>query len=138
MSHIDATITATLVSEDERLAFTPKLFGKHFMLGEQLVYDWMGSLCTEYTGGFWAFYELSNGGMFMAPTEQLEMHLRWAMNYSSEHVSAQAAGIVATLFAMNQVINSEQYEQSLIDRFYALREYAAAHEDARAIYRLID
>jgi hypothetical protein len=36
--------------------------------GEALVYGWLEQLSEDYTGGFWDFYTLSNGGFYMAPS----------------------------------------------------------------------
>jgi hypothetical protein len=48
--------------------FLPKHFGARAMIKfEMSVYDWMGSLCPTYRGGFWNYVELSNGGAFMYP-----------------------------------------------------------------------
>jgi hypothetical protein len=40
---------------------------KQFLRLENLIYRITESICPEYHGGFWIFYELSNGGWYMAP-----------------------------------------------------------------------
>ena len=136
--HTSQKIIANQVADKDRLDFTPRLFGQHFLHGEQLVYVFMRRLCCEYYGGYWQYYELSNGGMYMAPSIEQQLRLTWEMNCSDEQVSADAAGIVATLFALNHVICTESDNHMMIERFYALKEYAAEHGEAREIYRLID
>ena len=56
-------------------------------------------------------------------------------------MTADAAGIVATLFALGQLAaESENTEaaNALIDRYHFLREFVGGHAEARAIFRAID
>jgi hypothetical protein len=71
-------IAARLVPDPERMGFLPKHFGsRRYLQGENAVYDWMRRLCPDYTGGFWDFVELSNGGFYMRPSkDSTYMHLR--------------------------------------------------------------
>ena len=62
------TIIATLISGDqERLEALPRHFGPLMMIFEDSVYQFMRHLCSEYNGAYWQFFELSNGGFYMAP-----------------------------------------------------------------------
>ena len=64
-----ARITASLVPGERRMDFLPQHFGERAMIKfEMSVYDWMGSLCPTYRGGFWNCVELSNGGAFLYPS----------------------------------------------------------------------
>jgi len=63
------------------------------------------------------------------------------MNYFDGNLSVQAAGIVATLFALCQLI--EEHHRTdigavLADKYHALRDFAAEHVDANQILRAID
>src|SRR5699024_4959691 len=93
-------ITSTLVSDEERLNFLPRVMGKYYLKGESLVYAWMRKLCYSYDGGFWDFYELSNGGFFLAPSTDEQFILRL---YEEEKLSSTGSGIVVTLFALGQL-----------------------------------
>jgi len=104
-------IKARRVAEKDRLDFLPRYFTPRWMLhGESLVYAWMrrlspglsGGYLLGYQGGYWEFYTLSNSGFYLAPTGQ-EMRLIVEGNYFDEVVSADAAGIIATLFALNDL-----------------------------------
>ncbi|WP_321266837.1 antirestriction protein [Alcaligenes faecalis] len=133
-----ASMIATEVTGIAKDHFTVQLFGEqHFCYAESYVYTWMRKLCDKYNGGMWRFFKTSNGAMFMAPDSSEIMHLTWAMNWSDERISAGAAGIVATLFALNTLINVGGNE-GLIERYYALSEFAADHHESSAIFRLID
>ena len=62
-------VTRELVPENQRLAITEKLFGIHFPLKlEPVIYGITERMAEDYTGGYWEFYTLSNGGFYMAPS----------------------------------------------------------------------
>ncbi len=50
------SIVATVVKNNERLAFLPKYFGRYYLTGEAIVYSFMTKLSNTYTGGYWEFY----------------------------------------------------------------------------------
>jgi hypothetical protein len=131
-------ITATLVPDDERLDFLPKLFGVRLMLqGEHMVYGWMRALSPDYVGGYWDFYRLSNGGGYMAPKLVGPVQIEVEGNGFSGSMSADAAGIVATLFALCNLA-AQVREDAVIDLFHGLRGFAAEHAEASLIYSAID
>ena len=61
-------VLATLVPDAQRLDFLPRHFGRHMMTVEQHLYARLSDLSQDYSGGFWNFYDLSNGGCYLAPT----------------------------------------------------------------------
>lgn len=133
----DPGITATLVPDHERLGFLPSLFGRYLFRGESSVYAWMSHLSRDYTGGYWQFMRLSNGSGYLVPTCAARLRLVCDNGYEGE-VSADAAGLVATLYAVNHLANHTG-DAPLIDRYHALREYALdVHPEAAAIARAID
>ncbi|AZK89887.1 antirestriction protein [Xanthomonas oryzae] len=134
-------VTASAVPEDKRLDFLPAFFGPSLMLyGEALVYKWMGRLSRHYSGGLWQFHTLSNGGRYMAPTTPERLRITVAGNEFDGELSADAAGIVATLFALGQLAATEADDtrDQFVYLFHWLREYAAEHAEARLIFRAID
>lgn len=137
MSH-DTLIQLAEITGEHRFGFTTELFGQRACLeGELAVFQWMRRLCSTYDGGYWNFYRLSNGGFFMAPNETEPMRLVWAMNWSDELVSAQVAGIVATLFALYQTMQTHP-DDLLVENYHLLREFLSEHPEAEAMFRLID
>lgn len=62
-----ALIEAHKVSDDARIHTWPRHFGRHTLAVEDAIYCWMRRLAPRYSGGSWHFYELSNGGFYMAP-----------------------------------------------------------------------
>lgn len=129
-------ITATKVSDDARMEFLPTVFGKHFLTGETLVYHFMGKLCCDYEGSMWEFYSLSNGGFYLAPRIE-KMYLAWADNYFEGAASGDAAGIIASLFAINTLANKTG-EDKMIDAYYHLLDFACQHPESSTILSAID
>jgi len=126
-------------AEDDRLLFLPSLFGmQHMILGELLVFNWMSRLCESYKGGFWEFYSLSNGGFYMAPNLPSPLCVQVDGNGFRGDVTAETAGIIATTFALNQMIWEVRSEHA--DAMYhKLLDYALHHHpEAALIYRAID
>lgn len=142
--HQEASTTAAkLVPENERESFLPKLFGaRMFFHGEPMVYDWMRRLCKAYTGGFWEFYTVGDGGAgFMVPRMDGPVTVSVETNGYEGDMSAEAAGIVATLFALNHLMfrtTNATATEVLCDRYEQLRAFAAEHGERQAIFRAID
>lgn len=130
-------IEKTLISEEDRLDFLPKYLGDHFFKFETLVYSFMDKFCIGYTGGYWNFYGLSNGGMFMSYATDEECRIVNAMNYFEDTLSAEAASIALNIFALNALI-CQTRDEKIFDLYEALRDFAAEHPEGAKIYRFID
>ena len=131
-------ITRTKVSGDERLAFLPKHLGtQNLWVGQNLFPAYLDKLSVDYKGGYWEFYELSNGGWYMAPSGEQRYQMRWDGNHYEGEMSADAAGITASLYALCELANTTE-EDSLIQAYHWLREYAAQHPEWEEIYQAID
>lgn len=134
----DKTITATLITGVERDLALPKFFGtRHALRGEMQTYNFLDLLSVDYTGGSWNYYSLSNGGFYMAPVNPAELNCAWSDNYFEGRMSADAAGITASLFAINMLANVT-LEDRFSNLFYQLRDYAFSHPEAALIVRAID
>jgi hypothetical protein len=152
-------VTASLVAEAQRLDFLPTYFGPRLMMrGEALVYAWLRRLCEHYSGAYWHYYTLSDGGFYMAPRLAESLAIEVDGNGFRGELSADAAGIVATLFALGQLaaeaadreaaaseagdalteVAASEARDALSDRFHFLRGFAAGHAEAEAILRAID
>jgi len=133
-------VTATLISCDElRLEFLPTFFGVRYMMaGERHAYAAMGRLSSEYNGGHWNFYTLSNGGFYMAPRIK-EIKLD-----EFGTVSGNAAGVAATMFAINRLlcdgVQGVALEKELSENYYRLRDFISElpESDRNRVYRAID
>ena len=131
-------IVASLVtSEQERLDFLPRVFSKYFLDVQPYVYHHMSSLCQEYTGGYWHFYDLSNNGGYLGLDKSDTYRIVVPGNYFDGELNGDAAGIVATLFALSHLAELKGSEL-LIDRYHELLAYSRSHEEAGLISSAID
>jgi hypothetical protein len=65
------------LSGAQRVDYPAALIGAAFpLLIEPVVFAIARTLSSDYTGGSWDFYALSNGGFYMAPREQGAFHVR--------------------------------------------------------------
>jgi hypothetical protein len=137
-------ITATKVPVEEMIEFLPRHFKCEMIEFETYVYFFMDSFCSEYNGGNWNFFELSNGGAYMAPNVSADKEINVAVptNGYSGRMSEDAAGIVMTLFAMSLLMEKMHSKgkdtDAICDKYYWLRDFAAAHPEMSKIYSAID
>ena len=137
MSTTECKIVSAVVPDELRLNVLPRYLGRHYFEGESLVYDWAGRLDQSYEGGHWDFFTLSNDGFYMAPSNQGRVHVRWHMNGYSDMMGADAFGVTVTLFALCHLAEKTR-DDTIVERYHQLREYAAQHVEAANILRAID
>ena len=130
-------ITSSVVPEELRPNFLPHYLGSHSLRGEALVYEWAHRLASAYDGGSWSFFQLSNGGFYMAPEQCERLYVRWHLNGYNDMMGADAFGIVVTLFALCHLAELRE-DDRIIEHYHALRAYAAQHVEAANILRAID
>ncbi len=136
MDHTEHTVTATQVPDAYRLSFLPSHFQGLYPKVEAAIYHFARTLCPDYTGGYWIFHDLSNGGGYMAPTtSQLAVQ---SPNGHTCAVTGDAVGIIATLFALSHLSFEHQDSDMLSDRFHQLRDFAIDHAEADNILAAID
>lgn len=124
----------------QRCAHVQKLFGIRFpLMVEPYTFDSAGSLSEQYDGGFWEFYTLSNGGFFMAPTSRESFHVVCANGFKGD-LSADAFGITSCLYAWSLLsfAADEKLAEECAKQYHWLRDYAAQHPEAAAIWRATD
>lgn len=103
-------ITRQQVSDDQRINHTAGIFGVHFpMRLEPFVYSIMDKLSRDYNGGYWGFYQLSNGGFYMAPDFNAKFTVSCENGFSGS-MTADALGITACLYAYSHLSFSENQE----------------------------
>lgn len=130
---------ATLVPAERREGFLPKLFGLPLMIvGEHTIYSLMERLSpADYGGGLWDFYERGGQPLFLAPTSKPRFRIEPDITMFEGEVSAEAAGIIATLFAFSHLSFRYQSDR-LADGYDRLYRYTAGHAEASAILQAID
>jgi hypothetical protein len=130
-------IEARLVLEEPRIGTLPRHFGARMITVEHTVYHFMRDFAAEYKGGFWNYYELGNGGFYMAPkSDPLKFSVH--SNGFEGTLSADAAGITVCLFTFSHLSFQHPSQGMFSDHFYALREFALDHREAGLIFAAID
>jgi hypothetical protein len=116
-----------------------KFFGTAFPLQlEPVVYGITDRMAEEYTGGYWNFFTLSNGGFYMAPAEDTIFHVKCQNIYEGD-LSADALGITACLYAYSNLSFSlSDIAREYARHYYLLREYSMEHPEVREILGAID
>nr|ELR5112383.1 antirestriction protein [Providencia stuartii] len=133
-------IISTPASNRQRTHFWQTHFGnvKGFSTFEVVIFTTMGQFCEDYHGGYWEYCTLSNGGAFIYPDlNQEELTLFNPHNGNEGEFSPEAAGIAVCLM-MYSLWSFQTESDTLVDRFYQLRDYAAQHPERSAIFHLID
>lgn len=102
---------------------------------EDAVYAMMRQLSASYRGGYWEYFELSNGGFYMRLATKDRIQIQVYSNGYEGEMSADAAGIVVCLMVFSHL--SFKYE-ALADYFHALRDFAKSHPEASAIFSAVD
>lgn len=130
---------ATLVPEVRRTTFLPALFSPALMLiGERTVYQFMSWLAPDdYTGGLWHFHERDGQPLFLSPVSDKRFRIFCETNGYMGEVSAEAAGIIATLFALSHLLFRHEADQ-LSEAYMRLYEFAGEHPEAGEIFKAID
>lgn len=129
------TVTRMLVPEDRRLAVTVELFGVWFPTRiEPVVFTFAERLSEDYTGGYWDFYTLSNGGFYMAPAGDRRFHVTCDNQFEGD-LSSDALGITVCLYASSNLsfAGPDAFADICSDQYHWLRDFALEHPEAQAI-----
>lgn len=131
--------SATLVPEERRPAFLSKLFGVPMLIiAENTVYAMMDRLSPrDYGGGHWSFYEDRRQPLFLAPTSKPRFRIESEITGFEGEVSAEAAGIIATLFTFSH-LSFRFRSHFLSDGYERLHAYVDGHPEASEVYQAID
>jgi hypothetical protein len=146
-SNADQSIAKRLVPEAERMAFVDQLFGISYVLKlEPTVFGIAERLANEYQGGYWNFYELSNGGFYMATRVSDgddALHVSCENGFEGQ-LSADALGITACLYAYSHLsfgdgsMDTSRLAQVCADQYHLLRDFMFGHPEVAGILRAID
>lgn len=137
----DKLLHATVMPDGMRISFWPQHFGTipQWITLEPRIFAWMNRVCSDYSGGIWQFYTLSNGGAFMAP--DADRNETWSLfnnlNGNGVEMSAEAAGIAVCLIEYSHHACRTECD-AMTAHYYRLRDYALQHPEAHAILRIID
>lgn len=149
-----------IVSDENRMRYIPELF--FTPMGEGMVMDWL-TRHSDYESGYWNYFVIPEGSEgkiapqtivrlkttgYIAPDFDGRYKVCVPGNYFAEEVTADAAGIIATLMILNALSwkaseMGEKYArtcQFLVERQDALKDYISIikHPEAHLIFRAID
>jgi hypothetical protein len=130
-------VEAYRVNAHARIGTLPRHFGRHMLIVENRIYELLREFSTDYTGGYWHFYELSNGGFYMAP-ELETARLVIASNRFEDQMSGDAAGITVCLFAFSHLSFEHREVEAFARHFHRLRDFAVEHGERQKIFGAID
>lgn len=130
---------AVIVPHNARQNFLPVLFGhSHLIVAENAVYALMERLSPlDYRGGSWDFYEHQGKPLFLAPRSRTRFRIIGDVTCFHGEVSAEAAGIIATMFAFSHLSFQFQSDR-LVEGYERLYAYSADHPEASEIFQAID
>ena len=133
------SITAKAVPENQRMDVADKHFGIRYPLQlEPTVYQFAEQLAEAYSGGYWHFYQLSNGGFYMAADLEGPFAVVADNGYTGS-MSADALGITACLYAYSNLSFDEGgFAERCAKQYHRLYEFAMQHPEANLIYAAID
>ena len=116
-----SNITSTAVPEEKRLSTIETLFGMYFPLAiEPFIYNIAQHISLGYTGGYWHYYTLSNGGFYMHPECGQSYHAICENGFTGD-IDAETLGISACLYSYSHLSFSDNKQQSeLCTRHYHL------------------
>jgi hypothetical protein len=136
---ITKSIINTVVPESERLAFVDKLFGISYVIKlEPTVFTMAERIAPEYSGAYWTFHTLGNGGFYMAPRSDTEFAICCENGYEGK-LSPDALGITACLYAFSYLsFGDDRLAQTCAEQYHLLRAYLFEHPEAKAILRATD
>jgi hypothetical protein len=133
-------VSHQLVPEDQRLAVIEQLFGVSFpLMIEPVIFHITERMAEAYSGGFWRFWHLDNGGFYMAPDSD-QMFAVSCDNYFTGELSADALGITACLYAYSHrsFSRDEAVGRVCAQHYHWLRAYMFEHPEVASILGAID
>ena len=128
------------LSEAQRMTYPAALFGPAFAFRvEPTIFTFAQALSSDYAGGSWEFYALSNGGFYMAPQSGQLFNVR-AENGFEGQLSACALGITACLYAYSHLSfgTAGALTGACAGQYHLLREHMLDHREVRSILAAID
>ncbi|EOR7868424.1 antirestriction protein [Escherichia coli] len=126
-----------------RLIFHTLLFRNYCQFANSASLVFMKRFCEKYEAGYWSYFKVGSNSGFMCPDTHEFYHFDMP-NYFSGNVSAEAAGIIVTIFVLQACFNDawEREDGDLCDHYReamdTLKDYAATTDESKSIFRAID
>lgn len=126
-----------------RLIFHTMLFRDYCQYADSAALNLMNRFCDKYKAGYWSYFKVGRNSGFMCPDTDEFYHFDMP-NYFSGNVSAEAAGIIVTIFVLQACFDAafENEDSDLCDHYReamdTLKDYAATTDESQSIFRAID
>ena len=133
-------ITCKLVSTHLRTKVTAQLFDLNFpMRLEPTIFSFADHMAENYSGGYWDFFTLSNGGFYMHPQSDGPFIVSCENGHEGS-LSGDALGIVVCLYAYSHLsfCVGGGLDEVCAEHYHRLREFALNHDEADGIFSAID
>ncbi|MDM5181909.1 antirestriction protein [Massilia sp. DJPM01] len=134
---LSQAISATLLedSDQQREALYATAGIRNVTL-ENIVFATMWTIGVDFELGAWNYFQLSNGGFYMAPKTDQTVDLACANGFEHE-VCANTAGIIVTAMAYSRLAllpNGDRFN----DAYQRLSDFIFQHRDAGIIRAALD
>ena len=130
-------IIASIVPSHLRARTLPTRFPRLYLTFEMSVFNYMSTFSKSYGGGYWEYFDLSNGGFYMSLQSSKSFLVEITSNDFTGTMSADAASLVVNLFVYCQLANRHKFDY-LIKGFHALRQFSLTHPESTLILSAID
>ncbi len=125
-------IVATLIEKEREVELLVRHLGPDWLRFEHGAYQCLMRACEAYRGGLWDFFELSNGGFYMAPAYTGPMRMRCDSKGFVAIMSPEAAGIYACATTLSTL---EATEGNALpgQKLAQLRDFVFQHAERGAL-----
>ncbi|HHU4680955.1 TPA: antirestriction protein, partial [Escherichia coli] len=143
MSEAPVVLIKQETTELGRLVFHTLLFREYCEYANLAAVSFMKRFCDKYETGYWSYFKVGSNSGFMCPDAHEFYHFEMP-NYFSGNVTAEAAGIIVTLYVLQSCFDAawKRQDSGLCDHFReamdTLKDYAATTDESHSIFRAID
>lgn len=101
-------------------------------------FSFMNTFNDAYNGGYWDLNITSNNALYISLSTDEPVRLVSPLNYADETMSADAAGLVLTIYASSYGMHKFSEDAYILETYDKLMEVVGDHPEASKIYRLLD
>lgn len=138
--HSVPPIVATAVDDEpSRMKCLRDIAGdniKRMVALEHAFFDAMRLFDGSYGGGWWDFFQLSNGGFYVALKGDKQFHLRSPNGFECD-VDANTAGLIISAFAFSHLSFGPNGE-AFAEQYHLLSDFIFQHPEAGTIRAALD
>jgi hypothetical protein len=132
-----AITAARVIFIPDNLSCLPELAGRGDVPLERAIYDLLRGMSPDYGGGGWEYFQLSNGGFYMAPQKRGAYRIVYEGIGFDKAVSEQAAGIIACATAYSHLSCLPQGDR-FVRAHQLLLDFIEQHPEVELILAALD